>query len=134
MTTGRVGYPANQYSVGQMLLDPSGSFRSNSLNATPPSGCTTSDTYLPQLRDGPIARLERPILVPGEKNEQTGQVDQVVFAEGLVQFKGKWFLYFGMLPTPILSFPFLSLFFSFPFLLFFFPGSPIQVDLVGTEE
>lgn len=33
MTTGRVGYPRNQYSVGQMLIDPSGSFRPK-LNVT----------------------------------------------------------------------------------------------------
>jgi predicted GH43/DUF377 family glycosyl hydrolase len=89
MTTGRVGYPQNQYSVGQMLIDPSGAFRPT-LNAS-----DAGATYQPALRDGPVARLERPILVPEAGNEQQGQVDQVVFAEGLVQFKGKWFLYFG---------------------------------------
>ncbi|KAL6245648.1 hypothetical protein RBB50_007647 [Rhinocladiella similis] len=87
MTTGGAGYPQNQYSVGQMLIDPSGSFRPN-LNVS-------QDAYQPALRDGPVARLERPILVPEAGNEQQGQVDQVVFAEGLVQFKGKWYLYFG---------------------------------------
>jgi predicted GH43/DUF377 family glycosyl hydrolase len=87
MTTGRVGYPQNQYSVGQMLIDPSGSFR--------PVLNVSTTTYQPALRDGPVARLERPILVPEAGNEQQGQVDQVVFAEGLVQFKGKWYLYFG---------------------------------------
>lgn len=89
MTTGRVGYPANQYSVGQMLIDPSGSFRLH-LNAS-----SDDTTYQPAIRDGPVARLERPILVPEAGNEQQGQVDQVVFAEGLVQFKGKWYLYYG---------------------------------------
>lgn len=87
MTTGRIGYPQNQYSVGQMLLDPSGSFR--------PELNTSQDAYQPALRDGPVARLERPILVPEAGNEQEGQVNQVVFAEGLVQYKGKWYLYFG---------------------------------------
>lgn len=87
MTTGRVGYPQNQYSVGQMLIDPSGSFR--------PTLNVSQDMYQPALRDGPVARLERPILVPEAGNEQEGQVNQVVFAEGLVQFKGKWYLYFG---------------------------------------
>ncbi|KAK5099072.1 hypothetical protein LTR70_001222 [Exophiala xenobiotica] len=87
MTTGRIGYPKDQYSVGQMLIDPSGSFRPN---------LTVSDgMYQPALRDGPIARIENPLLVPEASSEQEGQVDQVVFAEGLVQFKGKWFLYFG---------------------------------------
>jgi predicted GH43/DUF377 family glycosyl hydrolase len=87
MTTGRIGYPQNQYSVGQMLIDPSGSFR--------PELNVSQGTYQPALRDGPIARLERPILVPEAGNEQEGQVNQVVFAEGLVQYKGKWYLYFG---------------------------------------
>jgi predicted GH43/DUF377 family glycosyl hydrolase len=87
MTTGRIGYPQNQYSVGQMLIDPSGSFRAN---ISVPEG-----TYQPALKDGPIARLQNPFIVPEAGNEQEGQVDQVVFAEGLVQFKGKWYLYYG---------------------------------------
>ncbi|KAI7162503.1 hypothetical protein KC343_g10164, partial [Hortaea werneckii] len=87
MTTGRVGYPRNQYSTGQMLLDPSGSFRPN---IQVPEG-----EYEPALRDGPLARVERPVLVPEGQGEESGQVDRVIFAEGLVQFRGKWFLYFG---------------------------------------
>ncbi|KPI44851.1 uncharacterized protein AB675_2848 [Cyphellophora attinorum] len=83
----RDGYPQNQYSVGQMLIDPTLSFLPN---ITVPDG-----TYQPALRNGPVARVQNPLLVPEASNEQTGQVDQVVFAEGLVQFKGKWYLYFG---------------------------------------
>ena len=46
--------------------------------------------------DGPpLARLETPILQPTSVKEIEGQVDNVVFSEGLVQFKGQWFLYFG---------------------------------------
>jgi predicted GH43/DUF377 family glycosyl hydrolase len=93
MTTGRVGFPQNQYSVGQMLIDPSGSFRPK-LNTSQTVGCAGS-TYQPALKDGPIARIEEPCLVPEASDEMHGQVDQVVFAEGLVQFKGKWFLYYG---------------------------------------
>lgn len=95
MTTGRIGYPRNQYSVGQMLIDPSGSFR--------PKLNVTQGTYQPALRDGPVGRLERPILVPEAGNEQEGQVNQVVFAEGLVQYQGKWYLYFGKTVSPHLS-------------------------------
>ncbi|OTA22734.1 hypothetical protein BTJ68_14124 [Hortaea werneckii EXF-2000] len=87
MTTGRIGYPQNQYSTGQMLLDPTGSFRPN---LRVPEG-----EYEPALRDGPLARVERPVLVPEGEEEESGQVDRVVFSEGLVQFRGKWFLYFG---------------------------------------
>jgi predicted GH43/DUF377 family glycosyl hydrolase len=88
MTTGRIGYPKDQYSVGQMLIDPSGAFR--------PTLNVSDGKYQPALKDGPIARLEQPILVPEGEGEKNGQVSQVVFAEGLVQFKGKWFLYYGM--------------------------------------
>lgn len=84
---GRGGYPAGQYSTGQMLLDPSGSYTANF-----PS---TDDTPNPANRNGPIARLDKPCLVPTTTEEKKGQVDQVVFSEGLVQFKGQWFLYFG---------------------------------------
>ena len=87
MTTGRIGYPQNQYSVGQMLIDPSGSFR--------PNITVAEGEHQPALRDAPIARIQNPMIVPTGQQEQEGQVDQVVFAEGLVQFKGKWFLYFG---------------------------------------
>ncbi len=44
----------------------------------------------------PIARLEVPFLRPMESFEKSGQyVDGTVFIEGLVFFKGKWFLYYG---------------------------------------
>lgn len=33
--------------------------------------------------------------MPSTPEEERGQVDLVVFAEGLVQFRGKWFLYYG---------------------------------------
>jgi beta-1,4-mannooligosaccharide phosphorylase len=70
-----------------MLIDPSGSFR--------PKISVPENAYQPALRDGPIARIQNPMLVPEATNEQVGQVDQVVFVEGLVQFKGKWYLHYG---------------------------------------
>jgi predicted GH43/DUF377 family glycosyl hydrolase len=93
MTTGRVGFPKDQYSVGQMLIDPTGAFRPK-LNTSQTVGCAGS-TYQPALKDGPVARIEEPFLVPEATDEMQGQVDQVVFAEGLVQFRGRWFLYYG---------------------------------------
>jgi predicted GH43/DUF377 family glycosyl hydrolase len=41
------------------------------------------------------ARLEGNFLMPDRGYEITGQVNQVCFAEGLVHFKGKWFMYYG---------------------------------------
>ena len=70
--TGLGGYVAGSYNTGEMLIDPVGS-----------------------PRGPPIARVETPLLRPTSGEEVEGQVDNVVFSEGLVQFKGRWFLYFG---------------------------------------
>ncbi len=43
-----------------------------------------------------IARSDTPFLTPTTTLEQTGQVANVVFAEGLVELRGRWLLYFGM--------------------------------------
>ncbi|KAF8850140.1 Arabinanase/levansucrase/invertase [Acephala macrosclerotiorum] len=72
VATGLGGFVPTQYSTRQMLIDP------------------VNQPYGP-----PIARLESPILQPTSVNEVEGQVDNVVFSEGLVQFRGRWFLYFG---------------------------------------
>lgn len=42
-----------------------------------------------------IDRLEKDFLRPDKKYETEGQVNQVCFIEGMVPFKGKWFLYYG---------------------------------------
>ena len=43
-----------------------------------------------------ISRSETPYLTPSVELEYTGQVPNVVFVEGLVSFKNRWFLYYGM--------------------------------------
>jgi predicted GH43/DUF377 family glycosyl hydrolase len=42
-----------------------------------------------------IDRAKHYFLTPDKPYEKTGEVNNVCFAEGLVQFKGKWFLYYG---------------------------------------
>jgi len=42
-----------------------------------------------------VDRLEKDFLRPDKKYEIEGQVNQVCFIEGMVPFKGKWFLYYG---------------------------------------
>ncbi|MBQ0127035.1 MAG: hypothetical protein KBS80_03480 [Bacteroidales bacterium] len=43
-----------------------------------------------------LARLDEPFLKPELDFEKSGQyVDGTVFVEGLVRYKGKWFLYYG---------------------------------------
>ncbi|HLF88699.1 MAG TPA: glycoside hydrolase family 130 protein [Anaerolineales bacterium] len=43
-----------------------------------------------------LSRSEMPFLSPTTELEYTGQIPNVVFVEGLVSFKGRWFLYYGM--------------------------------------
>ena len=42
-----------------------------------------------------LARLTRPFLVPETPEEISGQVNHVVFVEGLVAYRGEWLLYYG---------------------------------------
>ena len=48
-----------------------------------------------------LRRCTRPLIEPTTEQEITGQVPNVVFGEGLVSFKGKWFLYYGMADSRI---------------------------------
>jgi len=48
-----------------------------------------------------LARAEEPILRPETPWERFGQVPNVVFAEGLVEINGKWYLYYGASDTVI---------------------------------
>lgn len=100
MTTGAEDYRPMQYSVGQMLLDPSNSFEPQQEGShwrlqLQHQHLHHDTQQLLSAQQRPLARLETPFLVPSTPEEERGQVDLVVFAEGLVQFKGKWFLYYG---------------------------------------
>lgn len=48
-----------------------------------------------------IQRCSRPILEPTSDLEFQGDVPNVIFGEGLVRFKEKWFLYYGMADSRI---------------------------------
>ncbi len=48
-----------------------------------------------------IHRLEHYFIRPQQPYEITGQVGQVCFLEGLANFKGKWFLYYGTADSKI---------------------------------
>ncbi|CAN5186652.1 glycoside hydrolase family 130 protein [soil metagenome] len=55
-------------------------------------------------RDDPsklIDRLEKNFLRPDKPYEMEGQVNQVCFIEGMVPFKGNWFLYYGTADSKI---------------------------------
>jgi len=48
-----------------------------------------------------IARMDTYFMKPDKPFEITGQVNQVCFVEGLVNYKGKWFLYYGTADSKI---------------------------------
>jgi beta-1,2-mannosidase len=48
-----------------------------------------------------INRLEENFLRPDKPYEISGQINQVCFVEGLIPFRGKWFLYFGTADSKI---------------------------------
>ena len=68
--------PAGDYSAGQALFD----------NNNP---------------EKLIARTQSYFIIPNKPYEITGQVNNVVFVEGLTYFKSKWFLYYGTADTKI---------------------------------
>lgn len=48
-----------------------------------------------------INRLEKNFMRPDKSYEITGQINQVCFLEGMVPFRGKWFLYYGTADSKI---------------------------------
>ncbi|MFC4769866.1 hypothetical protein [Effusibacillus consociatus] len=45
--------------------------------------------------------MKHSLFVPDTQDEIEGQVDFVVFAEGLVHFRNTWFLYYGMADSKV---------------------------------
>jgi predicted GH43/DUF377 family glycosyl hydrolase len=48
-----------------------------------------------------VDRLEKNFMHPDKPYELSGQINQVCFAEGLVYFKNRWFLYYGTADSKI---------------------------------
>jgi predicted GH43/DUF377 family glycosyl hydrolase len=48
-----------------------------------------------------LRRMDTYFIRPDKPYEITGQVNQVCFIEGLVKYKGKWFLYYGTADSKI---------------------------------
>ena len=62
-----------------------------------PAGTYTAAQILMDKNDPSrmVQRMDNYFLKPDKPYEITGQVNNVCFVEGLVNFKGKWFLYYG---------------------------------------
>ncbi|GGE24383.1 glycosylase [Marinithermofilum abyssi] len=48
-----------------------------------------------------LRRTDTPFFTPESRDEVEGQVDNVVFLEGLTEFRGAWYLYYGMADSKI---------------------------------
>ncbi|HYC30300.1 MAG TPA: hypothetical protein VEB42_15805, partial [Chitinophagaceae bacterium] len=68
--------PAGTYAAGQILMDKNDPMKV-------------------------ISRSEEYFIKPDKDYEMTGQVNNVCFLEGLVHYKGKWFLYYGTADSKI---------------------------------
>jgi beta-1,2-mannosidase len=53
------------------------------------------------IRPQVIRRMDTYFMKPDKPFEITGQINQVCFVEGLVNYKGKWFLYYGTADSKI---------------------------------
>lgn len=68
-----------------------------------PDGAYSGGQLLFDARD-PVRLLDRSdtyFIRPDQPYETTGQVNQVVFLEGMVPFRGRWFLYYGTADSKI---------------------------------
>lgn len=71
-----VRFPKFTYAAGQVLFDP-------------------------RLPYKVLSRTVTPFIWPDKPYEKIGEVNEVCFVEGLVPFKGKWFLYYGTADSKI---------------------------------
>lgn len=80
--------PSNDFPQGGILLVYNGDAR--------PLGYSTGEAVFNIENPSElIYRSEVPVLIPLEDFECAGQVDKVIFTEGMVNFKGRRFLYYG---------------------------------------
>jgi len=68
-----------------------------------PKGAYCSGQALFDLDDPTklVDRMDDYFMKPDKDYETTGQVNQVCFIEGMVPFKGKWYLYYGTADSKI---------------------------------
>jgi predicted GH43/DUF377 family glycosyl hydrolase len=62
-----------------------------------PEGTYAASQILMDTKDPArvVARMDHWFIRPDKPYEINGQVSEVCFIEGLVQYRGKWFLYYG---------------------------------------
>ena len=96
------GPPAMITDSGIVLIYNSRNVRSKGDSSLPEGTYAVSQILLD--KNNPIhvlKRMETYFMKPDKPYEITGQVNHVCFVEGLVQHKGKWFLYYGTADSKI---------------------------------
>lgn len=63
--------------------------------------CAGQALFDPESPSEVLGRLEAPFMIPDRDYETRGQINQVCFLEGMVPFRGKWFLYYGTADSKI---------------------------------
>jgi predicted GH43/DUF377 family glycosyl hydrolase len=96
------GPPAAITSVGIALIYNSRNVKSKGDSSLPDGTYAASQILLDKNDPGRISdRMENYFMKPDKPYEIVGQVNNVCFVEGLVKFKGKWFLYYGTADSKI---------------------------------
>jgi predicted GH43/DUF377 family glycosyl hydrolase len=96
------GPPAMLTDQGILLIYNARSFKENG-DTSLPDGTYAAGQVLMNKNDPTklIKRLDHYFFKPDKPYELTGQVNNVCFLEGLANYKGKWFLYYGTADSKI---------------------------------
>ncbi len=96
------GPPAMLTDSGIVLLYNSRNVRATGDTILPDHTYAASQALFDKSDPGKILhRMDTPFIKPDKPYEMSGQVNQVCFIEGLVKYKGKWFLYYGTADSKI---------------------------------
>jgi beta-1,2-mannosidase len=96
------GPPAMLTSNGIVLIYNSRNIPSKGDTSLAEGTYTTSQILFDQTDPGKVLeRMDTYFMKPEKPYEKSGQVNQVCFAEGLVNYKNKWYLYYGTADSKI---------------------------------
>ncbi|HVZ57382.1 MAG TPA: glycoside hydrolase family 130 protein [Chitinophagaceae bacterium] len=96
------GPPARLDSAGIVLIYNSRNVPSKGDSSLPEGTYAASQVLLDSTRPGRVLdRMTTYFIAPEKPYEISGQVNQVCFLEGMVHFRGHWFLYYGTADSKI---------------------------------
>jgi predicted GH43/DUF377 family glycosyl hydrolase len=96
------GPPAMLTEKGIVLIYNSRNVHAKGDTSLPEGTYAAAQILLDTVNPGKVnSRMESYFMKPDKPYEITGQVNHVCFVEGLVNYKGKWFLYYGTADSKI---------------------------------